>query len=270
MKPKEKYILLTFDIEEFDLPLEYGHKISLDEQWALGFEGVKEMKKILENHQLPATLFTTANFTENFPLIIQELSEKNEIASHSYFHSDYSDGDLLKSKKAIERIISKPVKGIRMPRMESLDLQSVYAAGYLYDSSINPTWIPGRYNHFFTPRRLYKKEGVIRLPASVSPHIRIPLFWLTFKNFPLKLFSYLVQQTLNYDGYVCLYFHPWELTDLDRFQIPGYIKRVNGAALRQKLNTFLEYFKKEACFVTIESFLQMKKAEDVIGLNPIK
>ncbi len=263
MKHKEKYILLTFDVEEFDLPLEYDQKISADHQWAIGFEGAKEMRKILDDQQIPATLFTTALFAENFPLIIRELSDKNEIASHSYFHSVSTEGDLLKSKKKIESIISKPVKGIRMPRMESVDMQSVHAAGYQYDSSINPTWIPGRYNNFFTPRCFYKKEGVIRLPASVSPYIRIPLFWLTFKNFPLKIFSYLVRQTLNYDGYVCLYFHPWEFSDLARFDIPSYLKRLDGAAFRDKFNKFLLDFKKEAVFLTIESFFEMKEIKNM-------
>ena len=38
-----KYILLTFDVEEFDLPLEYGQAISLEQQLEIGKKGLDEI-----------------------------------------------------------------------------------------------------------------------------------------------------------------------------------------------------------------------------------
>ena len=57
-------ILLTFDVEEFDLPLEYNLPISLEEQMEIGRAGTIEIKKIIDSHQINTTLFTTANFAQ--------------------------------------------------------------------------------------------------------------------------------------------------------------------------------------------------------------
>ncbi len=38
-------ILLTFDVEEFDLPIEYGIAISPEEQMTVGKEGIDVLKK---------------------------------------------------------------------------------------------------------------------------------------------------------------------------------------------------------------------------------
>ena len=67
-------VLLTFDVEEFDLPLEYGLQIGKDEQMETGMNGVVEMEKILTQTDIPSTLFTTANFAEHYPDSIKQLS----------------------------------------------------------------------------------------------------------------------------------------------------------------------------------------------------
>lgn len=252
-------VLLTFDVEEFDLPLEFGQQISKKKQLRIALEGTEVMQEILSHHHVSSTLFTTATFAENFPEIIKELSTEHEIASHSYRHSCYKVGDIPRSKTTIEEIICKKIFGIRMPRMENVDLHAIYQAGYSYDSSLNPTWIPTRYNNFFAPRRFFiEKDEIIRMPASVASCMRIPLFWLTFKNIPLNVFLRLVMHTLNHDGYVCLYFHPWELVSLESFNIPGYINNLSGPAYQRKFNKLLEYLRKEADFLTISSFLKLR------------
>ena len=142
-----------------------------------------------------------------------------------------------------------------MPRMKKVNIDEVRFAGYEYDSSINPTWIPGRYNNLNLPRTIYNKHGIQVLPVSVTPVFRIPLFWLSFKNLPYKLFLNLVKQTLNKDGYVCLYFHPWEFIKLDAYKIPAYTKRLAGDKLQQRLRRLISDLKPEGTFTTIENYL---------------
>ena len=72
-----------------------------------------------------------------------------------------------------------------MPRMAKVNYNDLKDAGYLYDSSLNPTFIPGRYNHLKKPKTILKKNGLLIFPAKRYSSIRIPLFWLTFKNVPI-------------------------------------------------------------------------------------
>lgn len=244
-----KKVLLSFDVEEFDMPLEYKHAISVQDQMQIGIEGLYAIAPILES--VPCTLFTTANFANHFPEEIRALSTTHEIASHTFYHTAYETEDLLKSRLRLEEITGKQVKGLRMPRMRPVLMKDVLAAGYQYDSSINPTWLPGRYNNFHLPRTTYFEEGIKRIPASVSPGVRIPLFWLSFKNMPYALYLQLCKQTLAKDGYLCLYYHPWEFTPIQSYGLPNYTTRWCGKALVERLTKLIKDLSIDAEFSTM-------------------
>lgn len=247
-----KKVFLSFDVEEFDMPLEYQYAISVDDQMRVGIKGLEAIQPILD--KAPATLFTTANFANHFQEQIRLLSDKHEIASHTFYHTNYETADLLKSRLRLEEITGKKITGLRMPRMRPVLMKDVLEAGYKYDSSINPTWLPGRYNNFHLPRTAYKEEGIIRIPASVSPGIRIPLFWLSFKNMPFAVYKQLCLQTLAKDGYLCLYFHPWEFTSIEPYGLPGYTRRWCGPKLVERLMQLVKDLTEEADFETMNQF----------------
>ena len=253
-----RYVLLSFDVEEFDMPLEYNFPITVPEQMEVGKKGLDAIQPVLSDKTISSTLFTTANFAMQYPGAIKELSDQHEIASHTFYHSAFEDADLLKSKNKLEEISGKKVTGLRMPRMRKVAMEEVKKAGYEYDSSINPTYLPGRYNNFHLPRTMYTQEGVTRIPASVSPFIRMPLFWLSFKNLPYPLFKMFALQTLQKDGYLCLYFHPWEFTDIENYGLPGFTKKLHGEPLLQKLDRLLRDLKQEADFISMDSFQKEK------------
>ena len=58
-------ILLSFDIEEFDMPLEYNGEIPLDEQLAVSRKGLQNILRILNQNQVKATFFSTVIFAQN-------------------------------------------------------------------------------------------------------------------------------------------------------------------------------------------------------------
>ncbi|MEO8174086.1 MAG: polysaccharide deacetylase family protein [Sediminibacterium sp.] len=252
-----RYVLLSFDVEEFDMPLEYNFSISPEEQMLVGKKGLDAIEPILSDPAIASTLFTTANFAMHYPEAIRQLASRHEIASHTFYHSDFKDEHLLSSKNKLEEISGKTVTGLRMPRMRKVSMQEVKKAGYAYDSSVNPTWLPGRYNNFHLPRTSYMDDGMLRVPASVSPLLRVPLFWLSFKNLPYSIFKMLALQTLKKDGYVCLYFHPWEFTDIESYGLPGFTKKLNGQPLLERLNRLLIDLKKEADFITMDQLIKM-------------
>lgn len=251
-------VLLSFDVEEFDMPLEYGQNISLEQQLTAGKQGLDVIMELLNKHSIATTHFTTANFANHFPEAIKELAQQHEIASHTYYHSSFCNEDLLQSRLALESITQKKVTGLRMPRMKEVDMKWVAEAGYTYDSSMNPTWLPGRYNNLSKPRTYYWEEHILRLPASVSPLLRLPLFWLGFKNYPFSFFTYLCKQCLKQDGYLCLYFHPWEFIDLTEYHIPSYTKKPDGTTLLHRLDKLITLLKPIANFETIGQYLQKK------------
>ena len=115
--------------------------------------------------------------------------------------------------------------------------------------------MPGRYNNLHLPRTMYREDGMTRVPASVSPFIRVPLFWLSFKNLPYPVYKALTLQALRKDGYLCLYFHPWEFTNIDGYGLPGYTKKLNGAPLLERLYKLVNDLKKEAAFISMNRYV---------------
>ena len=202
-------ILLSFDIEEFDMPFEYNRKIEFEDQIKVSAIGTGIILDILKKHQIKATFFSTATFAIHIPELLKRIiDEGHELASHTYYHSSFDVVDLVNSKKKLEELSNTEVIGFRMPRMQPVDEKEIYKAGYRYNSSINPTYLPGRYNNFDKPRTFYNQEGVWQIPASVSPIIRFPLFWLSFHNLPLWIYKLVAKWTLKKDSYLNIYFHP--------------------------------------------------------------
>ena len=254
-----KKILLTFDLEEFDIAEEYGATLDLATKIQTSYVGMERILALLKKHDAKATIFCTAFYAENAPEQLRRIAaEGHEIASHGYYHDRFEEADLLKSRLKLTEITGKNIVGFRMARMAAVDNRTIEAAGYKYDSSLNPTWLPGRYNYLDKPRTTFSVLKHLKvIPASVSPMLRVPLFWLSFKNFPLFLYKHLVARTLKTDGYVNLYFHPWEFNSLKNFDLPTYVKRVDDVDLLNRLERFIVHFKDKAEFTTIQKHLDL-------------
>lgn len=256
---KIKKILLTFDIEEFDLPIEFGKEISEDEQFEISNNGTKKIMDLLNNNKINATFFVSVKFAIKYPELIWKISEDHEIGLHCFEHKDnyskMSEDEILKnikeSKGIIERIIKKKIIGFRSPRFQQVPYWILNKTGIVYDSSLNPTYIPGRYNHFFSSRKIFSKNNVKIVPISVSPILRLPIFWLAFRNFPLFYAKYITNRNKEY---ICLVFHPWEFMDISNMDLPILIKRNTGEKLIRKLQCYINNYKIYD-FTTISNYL---------------
>lgn len=256
-------LLLSFDIEEFDTPNEFGKSLTFNEQLAPSVEGTKRILSVLDQHQIKATFFCTARFAKSVPDLVKQMAENgHEIASHGFSHSCFSSKDFETSKKVLEEIVSHPVVGFRMPRMQAVDKTLLRNAAYRYDSSLHPTYLPGHYNHRKEPRTLFNQEGIWEIPASVTPRFRIPLFWFSFHLFPEILYRRLLHETIKTDGYALIYFHPWEFIDLQdkHFGLPWYIRYNSGLNLLHRLEKLIQYgIKRNWKFSTINDFISPVK-----------
>jgi peptidoglycan/xylan/chitin deacetylase (PgdA/CDA1 family) len=255
-----KIALLSFDVEEFDMPFEYGGNPTMEEQIATSKAG---LNKLLQKYNAKSTIYCTGVFATAEPEAIKTISDFHEIASHNHYHSSHKKEDLIHSKTILETITGKKVIGFRMPRMAPVPNEDLLEAGYQYNASINPCWLPGRYDMRHIARTFFKENNLLQFPAAVSPKYRIPLFWIAFHNFPLWFFFYLCKRVVNKDGYLHLYFHPWEFTGYTKLnngaKYPFYLHRNNGDKMAKRFETLLIYLtKKGYTFQTTGDFLKDK------------
>ncbi len=257
-------ILLSFDTEEFDVPREHGVDFSLEEGMTVSIEGTNRILDVLKQNNVKATFFCTGNFAEHAPEVMMRImNEGHEVACHGVDHWQPTETDFARSKEIVERVCGRKVYGYRQPRMFPVSDSEIARVGYKYNSSLNPAFIPGRYMHLTEPRTWFMKGDVMQIPASVSPLIRFPLFWLALHNLPEGLYHWLVRRTLKHDGYFVTYFHPWEFYDLKEhpeFKMPFIIKNHSGQQMMERLDNLIKMLKLHDTFGTFTEFVN----------NPIK
>jgi len=261
-----KSILLSFDIEEFDLPTEFGTEISRGEMFAIAGDGTRRILRIVNEVGIHVTFFVTAAFAREFPDLVREMkSSGHEIASHGFSHTSFEPADLKRSREALEEITGAPIRGFRMARLAKVGKQDILDAGYEYESSLNPVWLPGRYNNFTAPLKPFCENcGLWQMPVSALPVIRLPLFWLSFKNLPLPLYLRLAKTAMSATGFFNMYSHPWEYHERAaeaQWKIPGYIVCHAGEAQCLRLRRLITDLGRAGTFETFSAYLDRIQAE---------
>ena len=257
---KTPKLLLSFDIEEFDLPGEYGAAISADDKFEISRKGTAAILDLLRETGTKATFFTTGEFAIRYPeLILQMAADRHEVASHGMNHTTFEVADLQKSKAVLEEISGQAVTGFRMARLAPVDKAEIKTAGYIYESSLNPIWLPGHYCNLRAPLLPFQENcGLWQFPVSAIPGIRFPLFWLSFKNLPLPIYTTAAAAAIRLTGYYNLYSHPWEYNDQARekeWKIPGFVVRHAGKEQLERLKYLIEKLSLKGEFITFSEYL---------------
>ena len=260
-----KTVSLSFDFEECDLPREHGVDFPIEEGMKLSAEGAAAVLGVLERQGVKATFFCTLNFAERAPEIMRRIvAGGHEVAAHGVDHFRQVPEDPFLCKAGLERLLpGVRVVGYRQPRMFPVDNAALAKAGYRYNSSLNPAFIPGRYMHLDVPRTRFVKDGLLQIPTSVTPWIRFPLFWLALHVLPQPLYAALVRRTLNHDGFFMTYFHPWEFSSLSEraaeLKVPRFIRLNLGKPMAARLEKLIIALKEGGAeFRPIVETLDMK------------
>lgn len=100
----------------------------------------------------------------------------------------------------------------------------------------------------------------MQVPASVTPLVRFPLFWLALHLLPEWLYLRLVRRTLAHDGYFVTYFHPWEFSSLSEraaeLQVPRLVRVNLGQPMVGRLSRLVAALKcPDIEFVTIRELV---------------
>ncbi len=244
--------VLTFDAEEFDIPLEFGRAISEADQIRIGAAGFAAVLDALDRLDAPATFFITARLALEHPdLVRRAAAARHEIASHAWSHTGFESDHPRRSRETLESISGVPLRGFRMPRMATIDHDSLVAAGYTYNSSENPTWLTRRASRSQGPTAPYFSGDLLNIPASVTPTLRLPLFWLAFKRMPEWAFRRWTASTLRSRTFASVYFHPWEFAELADTGLPWWIRRPDGARLLDRLARYTHWLRRRATLTTM-------------------
>ena len=193
------------------------------------------------------------------------VNEGHEVAAHGCDHWNPKPEDVINSKRTLEALTSQKIYGYRQPRMFPVSDEEIERQGYLYNSSLNPAFIPGRYMHLTENRNPFMRGRVLQIPASVTPWFRFPLFWLAMHNLPMWLYQRWCRWTWKHDGQFVTYFHPWEFYPLGEhpeLRMPFIIKNHAGQGMEERLHKLIQTFKAEkAEFLTYTTFTERWKQQ---------
>ncbi len=217
MKP----LLVTFDVEELD----WGRAtVAAEEATGRSAEGIGRILPVLEKSAVRATFFCTALFARSRPGEVRAIRDRgHEVASHGWKHGDrYEElspgratGLLRDSRRLLEDVTGRAVIGLRTPRLSACSAEVLSSAGFAYDASPQPSWVKMGFRGLRMSRQPWREAGILRVPLSVVPLVRIPVSWYVFRVSGAGATGVLARMAGVGAPFIHLYFHPWEAADLD-------------------------------------------------------
>lgn len=269
-----KPLLLSFDAEEFDLPGEFGRPLAPERQFDATATGIDRLLPVLAGHGVRATFFVTGTLARARPLSVVALAAAgHEVAVHGLDHADdygrlpepTAVARLRAARAIVEAASGQPAEGIRTPRLQSCPAARLRAAGFTYDASIHPTWVPGRYNRMRDPRRPWQDDGILRLPISVLPVVRWPVSFVWYRAAGARLGRRMAHLAASGSPYLHLYFHPWEAVDIRPLGAPRWLALRTGDRFLAALDDLLTWSAPRYRGIAIGTFARLCQAPPILS-----
>lgn len=240
-------LLVTFDVEEVD----WGkpRPASGWEPCRPSEEGMAAIVPALERLALPATLFCTASFARVHPELLRDAAARgHEVASHGLNHGDdygamppaSARERLRDARLRLEDVVGATVRGLRTPRLAPCAAEVVAEAGYAYDASPHPTWVGHGLRGLTTSRLPRVEAGVVRVPLSTTPVLRLPVGWYVLRTLGAAPTAMLARWAGIGTPWVHLYVHPWEAVDVRPWLGAHPLAWGTGPAWVSRLHRLLE------------------------------
>lgn len=273
--------VITIDYEDWFTTSHYQSVVNDTNKKYLLEKPTLKLLDLLEKYQVKATFFVLGQIARDCPKLIKKIHENgHEIASHGYSHTPIHElsrenfiHELRETNKILEDITQEKIKGFRAPFF-SIDHTSSWVIdilkeeNFIYDSSIFPMKTP-RYGIQNAPSLPYyigsdeislpsENKQLIEFPISIYKRngIKIPCSGGIYGRFlPARFMNYFFTQ-IQQQGYVNLYFHPWELFNKkDLTPYPGMLKNFlanyNSNHYINKLEFILQHFQ----FINIQTWI---------------
>lgn len=263
--------LLRFYSIDHD-PLEADLQVSVE-------DGILRLLQLFEKHKITATFFVTGEMAQKHSGAIRKVYRKgHEVACHGLTHE--KNECLLDERsqrwrvKEATRIIEEKTGlrpgGFRAPclRANESTLGILDELGYVYDSSVIPTFIPGYYGFLNAPLEPYypsassiKSRGsykVLEIPVSVNPVFPLPLSAAWTRNLGSSWVKFGIKMNFVLGNPVVFYVHPRDVVSLPKVKgVPWHLYRNVGDPTITMLDGIISYAKDSgASFVRAIDFAQ--------------
>ncbi len=239
----------------------------------------KSTERVLEvfaRNNVRGTFFILGCVARRHPQLVRNIAAGgHEIASHGYSHRlAFSQTpkqflrDIRRAKLLLEDITAQPVIGYRAPNFSIRSdnrwaYDALLEAGYVYDSSVYPTWHP-RYANQHMPVESFRENlraghifvfplAVARLPFGTG-ELRLPAAGGAYWRVLPRWYSTAVLRSLESSGrkaFHC-YFHPWEL-DAEQPVFPqlSFLTKFRHYGGAEKFEGRLEHFLRSFSFAPL-------------------
>ena len=250
---KQQSIIFTVDVEDWyqveNLREVIGRHI-WEEQRARVEDNTFKLLDLLDDCNGKATFFILGYIAQRHSKLVKKIYERgHEIANHGFNHEliynqshEAFEDDIKDSKDLLEDIIGEAVIGYRAPAFSITDwaLDILKKCGYIYDSSVFPFGVHGRYGKLKTPlwpfhRGIAKFEnGLLEVPLPMLKIANRTIPWAGggyFRLIPYVLFRIGIKRILIKNSIFTFYIHPWEIDWLQ--------PRIKGIKLQYKLRHYV-------------------------------
>jgi len=192
-----------------DLEADYGGVVN---QYGI-FKDLGKIEEVLSELNVlgvKITVFVVGEILELFPDVIKVFEKYHcEFEPHSYshnFNNPDSEYEIERSKIVYFNYFKRYPRGYRAPRGKISDsgIKFLEKHGFLYDSSIFPSYFPNPFRYLFRNRRIhyYGNSKIVEIPfASVTP------FRLTLSISYIKLLGVNLFKKLSLPDVVCFDSH---------------------------------------------------------------
>ncbi|MFP9191288.1 polysaccharide deacetylase family protein [Natrialbaceae archaeon A-CW1-1] len=232
---------LTLDLENdwyFDEP-EYDH---------LTLEYIDDYIDLIQELDVPVTFFVVGRTLKRFPEVIDELDANLEcdFHLHSYQHDTSKSynfqTEVQQGVEVFEAHFGHEPDGYRAPQgnIDSNELQILEDEGFVFDSSVFPSYRPGVYSNLDKPLTPYQPEAtddLLEIPISATPRTRIPLSQSYLKILGRPFQTYLRHVTLP-----PLVVYNSHLQDLYRTESHGQLDQPKRFLFERNLDRSQELF----------------------------
>ena len=249
--------LLRFYFIDHD-PLEADSQVSVE-------DGILRLLQLFEKHEIKATFFVPGEIAQKHSAAIGEICrDGHEIACHGLAHeknecllNETSQRRIIEeATRIIEEISGWQPRGFRAPclRANKTTLDILDECGYVYDSSVVPTFVPGYYGFPMAPSKPYypssifmEKKGsykLLEIPVSVNPLIPLPLGAAWMRNLGASWVKFGVKMNFVLGNPVVFYVHPRDVVSLPKVEgIPWHLYRNVGDPTIRMLDAIIRYAK---------------------------
>lgn len=260
---------MTVDVDSWSSLLRFysiDHDSSKVDNQVSVKDGISKLLDLFGKHEIKATFFVPGEVALRSPEAVEKISsDDHEVACHGLKHAK---NECLLDKKSqkqrikeatriIEERNGSPPKGFRAPclRANEATLRILEECGYIYDSSIVPTFVPGYYGSLISPLKPYhpsltsaQREGsrkLLEIPVSVNPLVPLPLSAAWMRNLGSSWVKFGIRTNFALGNPVVFYVHPRDVVSLPKVDgVPWHLYRnVNNAAVRM-LEEIILYAKK--------------------------